>query len=89
MSYTRRRFLLDVARCGGSVFAAMTSLDLLAQDNGATWLPDDLPRVGRGRKVAIIGAGAAGLSAAYELTKLGFKCSDDARSRSSGPVRRA
>jgi monoamine oxidase len=87
VSYTRRRFLLDVARSGGSVFAAMTSLDLLAQDNGATWLPDDLPRVGRGRKIAIIGAGAAGLSAAYELTRLGFKCSVlEARTRPGGRI---
>ena len=87
MSYTRRRFLLDVARAGGSVFAAMTSLDLLAQDNGDTWLPVDLPRVGRGRKVAIIGAGAAGLCAAYELDKLGFSCTVlEARQRPGGRI---
>lgn len=87
MGYSRRAFLLDVARWGGSVFGAMTALDLLAQDNGSTWLPKDLPPVGKGKKVVVIGAGAAGLGATHELTKLGFECTVlEARKRPGGRI---
>ena len=50
----------------------MSALDLLAQDKGPTWVPKDAPRLSRAKKVAIIGAGAAGLCAAHELLKLGY-----------------
>lgn len=87
MSYSRRKFLLEVARCGGSVFGAMTALDLFAQDNGATWLPKDLPRLDKPRSVLILGAGAAGLSAAHELGKLGYRCKVlEARDRPGGRI---
>jgi monoamine oxidase len=87
MSYSRRKFLLEVARCGGSVFGAMTALDLFAQDNGATWLPKDLPRLDKPRSVLILGAGAAGLSAAHELGKLGYSCKVlEARNRPGGRI---
>src|SRR5882757_9607638 len=69
---TRRDFLVQVAKYGGSVFAGMTALDLLATDNGPTWIPKDLPRLTKPKKVIIIGAGAAGLCSAHELTKLGY-----------------
>lgn len=69
---SRRDFLVKVAQYGGSVIAGMSALDLLAQDNGSTWLPKDLPRLNQARTVAIIGAGAGGLCAAHELTKLGY-----------------
>jgi len=71
-AYSRRDFLTQVARSGGSVFLAMTALDLLAQDKGPTWIPKNAPRLLRPKKVAIIGAGAAGLCAAHELIKLGY-----------------
>ena len=87
MTYTRRRFLLDVGRLGGSVFGAMTALDLFAQDNGATWLPKDLPRLKQPKDVLILGAGAAGLGAAYELGKLGYRCRIlEARQRPGGRI---
>ncbi len=85
MSYTRRRFLLDLGRCGGSVFGAMTAMELLAQDNGSTWLPKDLPRLSKPRSVLILGAGAAGLAAGHELGKLGYQCRIlEARQRPGG-----
>jgi monoamine oxidase len=40
---------------------------------------------GNGRTVAILGAGLSGMSAAYELTKLGYRCTIlEARERSGG-----
>ncbi len=42
---------------------------------------------GKGRKVAILGAGLAGMATAYELGKLGYDCTVlEARSRSGGRV---
>ena len=71
-AYTRRDLLTQVARAGGSAFVAMSALDLLAQDKGPTWIPKSAPRLTKPKKVAIIGAGAAGLCAAHELIKLGY-----------------
>jgi monoamine oxidase len=83
--YTRRRFVRDVARLGGSAFAAMTALDLLAADQGRSWLPKDLPRITKPQKVVILGAGVAGLATAYELGKLGYDCTLlEARERPGG-----
>ncbi len=87
ITYSRRSFIRDFGRYGGSTFLAMTALDLLAQDKGATWLPKDLPRITRARKILILGAGAAGLCSAYELTKLGYNCTVlEARKRPGGRI---
>jgi monoamine oxidase len=53
----------------GSLFA----LDLLARDRGKFRLDGRAPS-GKGRRVIILGGGAAGLSTAYELKKLGYDC---------------
>ncbi|HZZ58257.1 MAG TPA: FAD-dependent oxidoreductase, partial [Opitutaceae bacterium] len=62
----------------------MSSLGLLAQDSGGRLALTGRPRPGR-RRVAILGAGVSGMSAAYELGKLGFDCTVlEARGRPGG-----
>jgi monoamine oxidase len=83
---------LGVAGGAGAVLAAMEILDLVAP--AAEYrVPFDPPRTGdfslRGRAndstVLILGAGIAGLTAAYELEKAGYRCEIvEARSRPGG-----
>jgi monoamine oxidase len=86
MSLTRRQFLTRVGQAGGysATFVMMQSLGLLpipgagAQD---TLQPVD----GKGTRVVILGAGIAGLVAAYELGKAGWSCTVlEARERAGG-----
>src|ERR1700694_645489 len=78
-SWSRRRFLEGVGRAGGAsaVYRAMTAMGLIpAPDtiDGSTG-PIALPHgSGQNKSVLILGAGIAGLAAAYELTHAGFKC---------------
>jgi monoamine oxidase len=75
-SITRRSFLEGVGRAGGAsaVYQAMAAIGLMAEPEPWTG-PLDLPAgSGRGQTVLILGAGIAGLAAAYELTRSGFKC---------------
>jgi monoamine oxidase len=73
---TRRRFLEGVGMAGGSValYEAMTALGLIHLPEA--WAgPPQLPAgSGAGKKVIILGAGIGGLTAAYELSKAGYKC---------------
>ena len=73
---TRRRFLEGVGLAGGSaaLYETMTALGLINLPE--TWAgPTQLqPGSGAGKKVIILGAGIAGLTAAYELTHAGYKC---------------
>ncbi|HKB91910.1 MAG TPA: flavin monoamine oxidase family protein, partial [Opitutaceae bacterium] len=73
---TRREFIQKVGLHGGSTLAAMGALGFL---NRATGFGADLSNLAsvrekNGRKVVILGAGIAGMCAAYELGKLGFEC---------------
>jgi monoamine oxidase len=80
---TRREFIWNVARAGGSAVAAMSALGLRAPAP-STPLPD---RKGDGgdQHVLILGAGVAGLAAAYELQKFGYRCTVlEARDRPGG-----
>jgi monoamine oxidase len=77
---TRREALYHIAALGGSVplVQTMGSLGLMnvsssAHARLATGGSVD-PTIGTGKKVAIIGAGLSGLTAAYELSRLGFEC---------------
>ncbi len=77
---TRREVLYRMAALGGSVplVQTMGSLGLMnvsssAHARLATGGSVD-PTIGTGKKVAIIGAGLSGLTAAYELSRLGFEC---------------
>ncbi len=74
MDMTRRTFLQRVGQAGGStaVYQAMGALGLTA--TGAERAAFALSGDGRGKRVLILGAGLAGLCAAYELGKLGYDC---------------
>ena len=73
-SVTRRRFLEAVGLAGGSaaLYETMTALGLIHLP--AAWAgPPQLPAgSGTGKKVIILGAGIAGLTAAYELRKADY-----------------
>ncbi len=73
---TRRRFLEQVGLAGGSaaLYETMTALGLINLPE--TWAgPPELPQgSGRGRSVVILGAGIAGMTAAYELTRANYNC---------------
>ena len=83
---TRRHFLTRVAAAGGAslVYEAMTGLGLLA---APTQAPFDLTGRVSGVRVLILGAGLAGMTAAYELGKVGYDCRVlEARARPGGRV---
>jgi len=73
MSLTRRGFLERLGAVGGysAVYLGMEAMGLLNAPAAAE--PFELPRAsGGGRKVVILGAGIAGLVAAYELGRAGW-----------------
>ena len=75
MSGTRREFLRRVAQVGGyrATYLTMQAMGLL----GTAAAAEPLALEGgtrHGTKVVILGAGMAGLSAAYELGKAGYDC---------------
>ena len=72
MPLTRRDLLHRIAAVGGAslTYDAMTGLGLLEAQTRA---PFDLQGQVEGVRVVVIGAGLAGLTAAYELGKLGYK----------------
>jgi monoamine oxidase len=66
----------------GGAYPAMMALGLLRE---APSHPFSLQGDGDGKKVLILGAGLAGMAAAYELGKLGYHCTIlEARNRSGG-----
>jgi monoamine oxidase len=87
MGLTRRQFLMRVGQAGGysAAFVMMQSLGLLAipetsAESSRLRLVD-----GKGTRVVILGAGIAGLVAAYELGKAGYRCTVlEARERCGG-----
>jgi monoamine oxidase len=86
MSGTRREFLRKVAQAGGyrATYLTMQALGLLGTAAVAEPLSLE-PGVRHGTKVVILGAGMAGLSAAYELGKAGYDCTVlEARDRVGG-----
>jgi monoamine oxidase len=86
MSLTRRVFLQRIAQIGGysAAFATMQALGLMPAV-GQSPLPQLPADFGKGKKVIILGAGIAGMTAAYELRKAGFDCTLlEARNRPGG-----
>ncbi len=75
-SVTRRQFLEQVGLAGGSaaLYETMTALGLINLPEA--WAgPPELPQgSGRGKSVVILGAGIAGMTAAYELTRANYSC---------------
>jgi monoamine oxidase len=85
MSGTRRDFLLQVSAAGGyrATYLTMQAMGLLSATAAAE--PLAIERGAPGTKVIILGAGVAGLSAAYELGKAGYACTIlEARDRVGG-----
>jgi monoamine oxidase len=70
--WTRRRFLEAVGRAGGAaaVYETMTAMGLLHIPDAFAGPPALKP--GAGKRVVILGAGIAGLTAGYELQKAGY-----------------
>lgn len=88
-SLTRRRFLVGLGALGGTgaVLGAMEALDLVPRAETAPYRPpaaSELPTP-QGPTVLVLGAGVAGLAAAYELEKAGYRCEVlEARNRPGG-----
>ena len=74
--WTRRAFLEAVGRVGGAsaVYRTMSAMGLMAEPTPWTGPLEVQASSGQGKSVLILGAGIAGLAAAYELTRAGFKC---------------
>jgi monoamine oxidase len=86
MSGTRRDFLRRVAQAGGyrATYLTMQAMGLLGTAAVAEPLALE-PGALHGTKVVVLGAGMAGLSAAYELCKSGYDCAVlEARDRVGG-----
>lgn len=71
--WTRRSFLEAVGRAGGAaaVYETMVALGMIRvpEQYAEAQLP---PEIGRGQRVVILGAGIAGLTAAYRLHNAGY-----------------
>ncbi len=66
----------------GATYPAMMALGMLRE---APVKPFQLEGDGKGKHVIILGAGLAGLASAYELAKLGYRCTIlEARNRAGG-----
>ena len=81
MSVTRRKFLTSSAKVAAS-YPAMLALGMLKPAPAHAF---NYEGSGTGKHVLILGAGLAGMSTAYELIKLGYKCTIlEARNRAGG-----
>src|SRR5262245_23927841 len=71
---TRRRFINLVGKAGGvsAAYSTMAAMGLLPVPNAQAAAPPLAPA--RGERVIILGAGLAGMTAAYELGKAGYQC---------------
>ena len=77
LNMTKRQFLKSVGLAAGTaaVYRTMEALDLLGISVANAAPPPDLPpNSGYGKRVVILGAGIAGMAAAYELAKAGYDC---------------
>ncbi|HYU14731.1 MAG TPA: FAD-dependent oxidoreductase, partial [Candidatus Acidoferrum sp.] len=73
---TRRVFVNLVGRAAGAgaVYATLNGMGLLRVPAAHAGPPALPARSGRGVRVVILGAGIAGMVAAYELRKAGYRC---------------
>jgi monoamine oxidase len=72
-SLTRREFLFRAAAVGGTALLLNTMNAWGMGIGSRVNAPPALTGSGKGKKVAILGAGLAGMTAAYELSKLGYQ----------------
>ncbi len=82
---TRRDFIHRAGRYGaGAALGALFALDLFARDDSRTFRLEGRPS-DRRRKAVVLGAGVAGLAAAYQLQKAGYDVVVlEARTRTGG-----
>ena len=76
MNMTRRNFIQSLGAVAGveAVHRTMQALGLSGMGDALAAAPD-LPRgSGQGKSVVILGAGISGMTAAYELSKAGYRC---------------
>jgi monoamine oxidase len=84
---SRRKFLNFVGQAGGAtaVYNTMAAMGLLPIPAAYAGPPNLAPGSGNGVRVVVLGAGIAGMTAAYELSKVGYACSViEARTRPGG-----
>ncbi|MEO5971765.1 MAG: FAD-dependent oxidoreductase [Sphingomicrobium sp.] len=89
MAITRRRLLTELGAVGGAsaMFLAMEAMGLARETPPGAEKFALPPSSGTGKKVVILGAGIAGLVAAYELQRAGYGVSVlEARDRVGGRV---
>ncbi|MEQ1757388.1 MAG: flavin monoamine oxidase family protein [Vicinamibacterales bacterium] len=87
MALTRRLFLERLAATAGAAmtYEAMAALGLVAVPASPVSAFELRGQAAPGQEVLILGAGLAGMSTAYELGKLGYKCTIlEARTRPGG-----
>lgn len=87
MALTRRDFIRRVGQAGGYSAALLTmqGIGLMPQAHAVAEPLAVAPDAGKGTKVVILGAGIAGLVAAYEMRALGYDVTVlEARSRPGG-----
>src|SRR5262245_48252323 len=73
--WTRRSFLHAVGRAGGAaaVYETMVAMGMIRVPEAFAGPPQIASDRGRGERVVILGAGIAGLTAAYELNNAGYE----------------
>src|SRR5882757_7251961 len=82
MSITRRDFIRRTGVWAGGAYPAMLAMGLIPAAPAHPFRPEG---DGDGKTVLILGAGLAGMAAAYELGKLGYRCTIlEARERAGG-----
>jgi monoamine oxidase len=84
---SRREFLQLVGRAGGAtaVYNVMAAMGLIPVPTAYAGPPELEPGSGSGVRVVVLGAGLAGMTAAYELSKAGYICTIlEARQRPGG-----
>jgi monoamine oxidase len=71
---TRRRFLEMIGAAGGAaaVYESMVAIGMLATPQAYAGPPDTSGMPGNGKRVIVLGAGVAGLVAAYRLKQAGY-----------------
>jgi monoamine oxidase len=77
MTFSRRSFVHLVGAAGGAgaAYATLVAMGLMPTPASAYAGPPRLPEgSGRGRRVIVLGAGLAGMTAAYELGRAGYAC---------------
>ena len=86
---SRRALVELVRRIAGTAtaYSALNLMGLLPTPTAYAAPPQLAPGSGKGKRVVILGAGIAGLAAAYRLSKAGYQCKVlEARTRAGGRV---